>query len=440
MKKRILAQYKTFSQELLIRPAHREVEALAAEKRQLYRITKRLHLIMRETVFQVRNHDLGRMSESLTYRCILALAPLLAVILFSFQKFGGMEHFIADQVMPFVARNFSDPVAKQMEDWISPVIKSFNPDILGAFAFGTFFFTVVRLFASIEKAFNDIFEAQTERSWIQRTLNYWTLLTLTPLIIAISSSKTAELLNEWPRIRALMSQLAFLHTPISIATQALGFAILFLVLPSRKPPIKAVIWGGLSASILFEILAFANVILTQNLMTGSAAHKVYGAAPVIIVAFLLWLQLVWLVILVSAALTVAIARIDQRHTQHNSFAEPVDSLRHCAHIFAKIVWHFRDNGHGLAMPTLVANLRVSTEEGERWITWLVAREMIFAVHLEDEIRYLPTSSGLAMIATPNGFIGELFRRTNSVASSQPEPADLARELTEIITNPTPGKS
>jgi membrane protein len=414
------------AQLLLTRPSAREIELALVRVGFLRRVTRTAGLLSREFLFQIRNHDLNTKSAALTYSCILALGPLLASLFFFFHRFGGLDALINKTLVPLIAANFSNAAADQLKGYLTAFVSNFKPDVLGSVAIASFLVTVVGLLVGIERAFNDIFAVRFRRPLWRQVINYWTLLTITPFALVVSTGKTAQFFARYPALDKIISQLSFLGHPLSIAIQSLGFAVLILILPNKKIPLKAVLAGGLTAGIGFQLLKALNVFLTRNIFANATATALYGTAPILAIAFFFWIKLVWLVILSGACLSVSITSIDDVVTPSEESSSPSNGLVQCSRVFSLICADFKRSGEGISAAAIATALKLDPTEVTHWLTWLGARKTIFSASTSGTERFFPTHQGLRLERDPKRFLASILMTHPKMAQIEVE--ESARSL------------
>jgi membrane protein len=404
----IVSGIRRMAQILLTRPSAREIELALMRAGPLKRFRRTTGLLTREFLFQIRNHDLNTKSAALTYSCILALGPLLASLFFFFHRFGGLDALINKTLVPLIAANFSNAAAEQLKGYLTAFVSNFKPDVLGSVAIASFLVTVVGLLVGIERAFNDIFIVRFRRPLWRQVINYWTLLTITPFALVVSTGKTAQFFARYPALDKIISQLSFLGQPLSIAIQSIGFALLILILPNKKIPVKAVLAGGFAAGVGFQILKAVNVFLTRNIFANATATALYGTAPILAIAFFFWIKLVWLVILGGACLSVSITSVDNIVTPGEESSSPSDGLVQCTRVFAMICADFKRSGEGISAASIATILKIDPSEVTHWLHWLEGRKAIFSAAASGTDRFFPTHQGLRFERDPRRFLAAIL--------------------------------
>jgi YihY family inner membrane protein len=404
---RVVQVFRNFFQNLLLRPTPLEIEKEFVERGKKYSL-RVFWLLVRETIHQANNHDLGVKSGALTYSFILALGPLLATAFFFFQQFGGLEKLIEETMVPLISSYFSDAAGEQLESYLMNFVRNFKPALLGSVAIGTFLLTVVGLLYGIEKAFNDIFASPTKRPLWRQVLNYWTLLSITPFVITFSTSKTAEIFNKMPSVNALAEKLAILGHIFSFGVLTLGFAALFLILPNRSLPLKGLLMGGALTAILFKFLQYINVFLTKNIFANTTANALYGTAPIIAVAFFFWIRLVWLVLLIGACFAVAVSNFEEIANADAEDAAPVDSMFFCAGVFAAVCDDYRSSGSGVSVSRISGATGIAIPVVEKWVKWLEKRRVVFSSTSNIGACFYPTHFGLSLEKEPRMFLEKIL--------------------------------
>lgn len=397
---------REFVQVLLSRPSPHEIdkEFVAGGKKYNWRVWK---LLIREAVYQANNHDLGTKSGALTYSFILALGPLLATAFFFFQQFGGLEKLIDETLVPIISAYFSEAAGVQLQSYLKGFVENFKPALLGSVAIATFLVTVIGLLYGIEKAFNDIFASPTKRPLWKQVLNYWTLLSITPFVVTLSTAKFATFFAS-SYFQVLIDKLAVLGHILSFGVLALGFAALYLILPNRSVPLKGLIWGGALTAILFKALQYINVFLTRNIFANTTATALYGTAPIIAVAFFFWIRLVWLVLLIGACLAVAVANFEEFAGRQDNESAPVDAMLFCASVFSAVCEDYRGRGNGIPVARIASNSGISQDSVEKWIQWLEKRRVVFSSPSKLGTTYFPTHFGLSLENNPELFLNKIL--------------------------------
>jgi len=240
-------------------------------------------------------------AASLTFTSLLAMVPLLAVSFAIFAAFPAYSR-LKGQVQSYIFENF----VPQVGDVIQEYLDTFTQQTGGLTAVGILFlvFTAVMLMMSINNTFNMIWRARRRRNTVARMLVFWAMITLAPMLFGASLSISSYLFafareSGVESYTGSLSNLAFL---LPFTLQALGFTALFLIMPNYPVRRTDALIGGLTASILFEVLKKGFGIYITTFPT---YQTIYGALATIPI-FLVWVYMSWIIVLLSAEITASL--------------------------------------------------------------------------------------------------------------------------------------
>jgi len=241
-----------------------------------------------------------REASALSFSTILALVPLLAVVFSALSLFPIFETWSED-IQDFIYLNF----LPQLGDQVRQYLEEFSANTGRLTLWGLIFLLVtsLTLLATIEDAFNEIWQVKKGRSIGTRILSYWAMLTLGPILIAASLSMSSYLLSlSIMQDQGLISSLrAQLLSILPFILELAAFVLFYLAVPNCDVRVKHALIGGLVAALLFELAKYG---FTQYLLRVTSYQLIYGALAVLPV-FLIWIYLSWLVVLVGAYITAA---------------------------------------------------------------------------------------------------------------------------------------
>ncbi|RMD61487.1 MAG: YihY family inner membrane protein [Alphaproteobacteria bacterium] len=241
-----------------------------------------------------------RQAAGLSYASLLALVPLLAVglaFLAGFPAFEewrfALQRFVFENMLPDTGLEISD----YMITFIDNASRMKAPGLFGLAL------TAILLMSNIQGAFNEIWRVAEPRPLALRLIVYWTLLTLGPLFIgaSLSISSYAFAAAAWFDSAALGGLLGLARL-LSMTLSALGFAVIYLVVPNRSVHPGHAFAGGVVAAILFEALKAAFGLYVRHF---PSYQLVYGAISTVPI-FLVWMYLSWAVTLFGAEVAAAL--------------------------------------------------------------------------------------------------------------------------------------
>jgi len=270
-----------------------------AKARRLWNPTRAGHFLL-FTLRRFNGDDGPRMAAALSYASLLALVPLLAImlsIISAFPAFQGLEQRLLTLLLSDTLPPMDTDVAGSLHGFIKNATKLTGPGIVGLAL------TAVLLLANINDAFNTIWRVQDVRPLPVRLLVYWALLTLGPLLGAASLSMTSLLFAELEG-QGLAAVATWLVPPwlVSILLGAVGFGLIFLVVPNRRMQPLHALAGGLTSAVLFEVLKYAFGLYLAHIPGYQAVYGAMAAVPL----FLIWLYLSWSTVLLGAELSAAL--------------------------------------------------------------------------------------------------------------------------------------
>lgn len=308
-----------------------------------------------------QRNQVTRMAAALSYRTIFGLIPVLVVslmlvtaytpesnrrtIIYRVMDFAGLSQIAVAESMPMppesvpglnifsglnalekqvsrakvepdgrvtLPRGTSDAKRQRLDDWIARLmgnIREFPFTVVGLVGLLTFLYAALSMIVEIEHSFNQICNAPEGRSWVRRLTQYWTLLTLGPVLLVISFGVTAAV-RVWleqalsngaaARISFATPYIITLFTALPITTAM--FMLIYVVVPNTRVHLGPAFLGAVSAAVFWELgkNAFAAYV------TWSATYaRLYGSLA-LIPLFLLWVYVTWLIVLMGLQLAASI--------------------------------------------------------------------------------------------------------------------------------------
>lgn len=254
-----------------------------------------------------------QVSASLTFTTLLALVPVLTVSLVvasALPVFEGLStsfaHFINNTIVP------------QGVDTVFNYIEQFKDKAsnLTAIGIGMLLITSLLLIRTIDQTFNHIWSVKNQRSLWMQFLVYWALLTFGPLAVGTGITVWALVLK-YSQINEL---LPFFSDGLGILTSILFSTLilwlLYWLVPNRFVPVKQALLGAVITAILLEV---AKSGFSWYVSTFDGYTLIYGAFAAIPL-FLLWINLLWMLVLTGAVFTSSLS-----YWQNEAFLRRFDS-------------------------------------------------------------------------------------------------------------------
>ena len=240
-------------------------------------------------------------AAALTFTTLLAVVPLLAITLgvFSaFPAFSALRGYFEEALFA----NLVPQVGEQARLYLASFAR--NTAKLTAVGMVALAVSAVMLLMTIQSTLNRIFAVRHQRALILRVLVFWSLLTLGPVLLALTLSLTSDLAQV---ARATVSDASFAtggfgtragwpRHVLALALEILAFTGLYVIVPNRPVPWRDGLIGGLLAVLLLEVL---KRVFALYFMVFPAYQTIYGALATIPI-FLIWLYACWTVILIGA--------------------------------------------------------------------------------------------------------------------------------------------
>lgn len=304
-------------------------------------------------------------AAALTYITIFSLIPVLAVSFAVFNAFGGLKQ-VQDKLLPELLDMLTVGSGDQVRGKIEEFIANIHGGAIGAAGTFLLFFSVVSLLGGMEKAFNDIWGVRRDRSFFQRFTIYWTMVTVTPVLLAF-----ALLLPEYfERIHALTWLLekthltgAFFGVLLPFVLTWFAFTLTYAFMPNTAVrPLPALV-GGFTGAFLWKAAIWGFKVYAVGAVKYS---QIYGSLAVIPI-FLLWIYLNWVLVLFGAQVCFATQNVATYRNERRALDAP-QALREL-----------------LALRIMVAASRAFLDGKHAPVPWELARDFNAPVRLVNDV-------------------------------------------------------
>lgn len=256
---------------------------------------------------------LAQTAASLASLSLLALVPVLSMgfwVLALSPSFGRLRDVFLKLIEQFMLPTVSTTVVKYLNQFAT---RGADLPIVGVLGF---LVTAVIALSTVEKTIHLIWQVPNRRSWWRRLWLYAFILAGGPLLLATGFALTVGLgaplvefliqsLTNTRQERRELSSVLNLIWPFVLSCFALTWA--YRMVPSVPVRWLAALLGGFISTVL---LSFLKIALTWYFIAFPSFKTVYGTLATLPI-LLLWLNAMWLVILIGAIVVASIEGFEE---------------------------------------------------------------------------------------------------------------------------------
>lgn len=336
------------------------------------------------TVQGLSSHGTMVRSAALTFYTLMSLVPVVALVFAVVKGFGlaeGLEQNLYEvlpqspEVIDYVVDFAQKALARTQGGWVA---------LVGVL---TLFWAVIKVFGSIEDAFNNIWEVRSTRSAARKYGDYIAVVVVAPILWVISSSMgnyAAEILGV-----AGSPALEVLSRAGSLVVAWVMFTFIYVVLPSTKVRLTAALTAGVVAGTAFVLFQWGYVYLQRWMTSYNAIYGSFAALPL----FLLWMQISWEILLLGGELSFAYQNVARFDEERESLLVSYDCRRKLmVGVMLLVSRAFRDGRGAVSFSEIRDRLDVPTRIMNNILYTLVQARMLNEIRTEGteyDLEYAP---------------------------------------------------
>jgi membrane protein len=195
--------------------------------------------------------------------------------------------------------NAQREVAKKIHDFIQRT----RSGALGVVGMLLLVSVAIRMLASIESTFNDIWGITRGRNWLWRIALYWATITLGPLLIVgalgLAGGPHLQAARHLIARMPFIGGLIFEFLPLVVIW--LAFTLVYLLVPNTKVRFSAALVGALVGGSLWHLNNVFGFLYVSRVVTNSKIYGSLGLVPV----FMVGLYFSWVILLFGAQVAYA---------------------------------------------------------------------------------------------------------------------------------------
>ncbi|WP_114792465.1 YihY/virulence factor BrkB family protein [Niabella yanshanensis] len=294
---------------------------------------KKTWIIIKQSVEEIFDMRIFKLSAALAYYTIFSIPGLLIVVLWIADVFSGHDANIKSSLYSQISELVGRSASRQIEATITNASAFPDKSFSTIVGLGTLIFGATSIFAEIQDSINVIWRLKTKpkkgRGWlkliIDRLLSFSVVISLGFLLLVsllvngLMDIFIDQLTKSIPETQVTIAYLSNLG--ITFLITSFLFGLIFKVLPDARIRWKAVRAGAFVTAILFMLGKFLiSYYLGHNKMTSA-----YGAAGSIIV-ILLWVYYSAVILYFGAAFTRVFAIHNDMNIYPNQYAVWVEQV------------------------------------------------------------------------------------------------------------------
>jgi len=278
---------------------------LSNKKNILYNATKTAIL----TVRNIQEQNIPASARSLTYRTILSIVPLLA-ILFAIARGFGIDNMLESTVFTPTSENTHNFFILLFQIVNDSLNNAQGSGVFAGIGIVLFIYTIMTLFVDIEDSFNRIWQVSKGRSWRRKISDYFAFILLMPILMVVVNAISFINFPQNELLETLRATYPFLPRLLDIITYAIiliSLTFLYAFMPNTKVRFINALIAGLIAGTAFY---FFQMLFLSGLLWITHYNAIYGTFAAIPL-MLLWIYTSWFIVLVGAEISYAAQNVSK---------------------------------------------------------------------------------------------------------------------------------
>ena len=364
-------------------------------------------------------------SAALTFYTLMSLVPLLALVFAVVKGFG-----LADGLVENLYELF--PQHPETVDYIvgfaENALARTQGGVVAAVGLVMLFWAVIRVFSSIENAFNNIWEVKVERSIARQWTDYIAVVMIVPVLWILANAvgnyieQVLGLYDKW-----YFTTLSRLASMVVIWTM---FTLLYLIIPNARVRFQSALMAGIVAGTIFLLFQWGYVYVQRWMTSYNAVYGSFAALPL----FLIWMQTSWEILLFGGELSFAYQNISRFAEERESLRISYDQRRKVLlAVMILVARNFRDHGGTLPTDEIRKRLGLPTRIVNDILFQLVQAGQLIAVRSGDGEREVAFAPAHDLSSTTVYGILEAVERTGQTTLDLEQTPELARMNREVET-------
>jgi membrane protein len=199
-----------------------------------------------------------------------------------------LQQLLVDSLIP-------DNIARQVLSYLGQFASKASK--IGWVGAAAFLVSALMLILTIDGKLNDIWRVRTTRHLARRIIVYWTLLTLGPLLLAMSLSISSYVLSAskgW--VSVLPGSWAAVLNVVEFTVLACSMAAMYRFVPNTQVRWTHALLGGTFVALGIELAKRVLSWYLSQVPTYSAVYGAFATVPIL----LIWIYVAWVVVLLGA--------------------------------------------------------------------------------------------------------------------------------------------
>ena len=323
-------------------------------------------------------------SAALTYYTLMSLVPIIAVV-FAIVKGFGLSERLIDTLYGLFPQN--PEIIDYVVGFAERALARTQGGLVAAVALLMLFWAVIKVFSSIESAFNNIWEVKSGRSIARQYTDYIAVVLIVPILWIVANAVgnyAQELFGADPHwYMRLLWRLA------QLVVFWVMFTLLYLIIPNVKVRFGSALMAGIAAGTFFLLFQWGYVYLQRWMTSYNAIYGSFVALPLL----LIWLQTSWQIFLFGGELSFAYQNVVRFGEERESLHISYDQRRKIIlATLVLVVRHFRDEGGAYPVDAIRERIGLPTRIVNDVLFQLVQAGQLIAVRSGDddrEVGYTP---------------------------------------------------
>jgi membrane protein len=320
-------------------------------------------------------------SAALTFYTLMSIVPVAALV-FALVKGFGLTETLTQSIYSLFPQHRE--IVEYIVVFAEKAIANAQGGVVAFVGVILLFWTVVRVFGSIESAFNNIWEVKVSRSFVKKTTDYIAVVVITPVlwVVATTAGRYAGHLLGLDAYNELYNILSY---GLSFLVIWAMFSFIYLVVPNTSVKFINAFKAGIVTGTIFLCFQYGYIELQRYMTSYNAIYGSFAALPL----FLIWVQWSWQILLFGGELSFAYQNITRFTEERESLHVSYDYRRQVSLAVMLLVARLFRDGHGpVSAESIHTELRLPTRIVNDVLYSLVSAHLLVSVRSDVDDREL----------------------------------------------------